>query len=301
MSIIKSYSVGDGDMFYIEHNTDNFSVIDCCYEDEDSRDENFEQIKQLAEKKGVVRFISTHPDEDHIKGLPEMDDKISIRNFYCVENKAIKKDESENFDKYCELRDSEKAYYVKKGCSRKWMNRSSDERGSAGINYLWPDVDNEEYKKALKKVEEGTDFNNISPIFTYSLENGARFMWMGDMENEFREKIKDSISWPKVDVLFAPHHGRESGKVSKDILDEMEVKLIVIGEAPSEYLDYYNGYNTITQNSTEDIIFNCVEGYIHIYVKKESYPYSTEFLENLDLEDESKGQYLGSLKTHESE
>lgn len=28
MSIIKSFSVGDGDMFYIDHNSDNFSIID---------------------------------------------------------------------------------------------------------------------------------------------------------------------------------------------------------------------------------------------------------------------------------
>lgn len=33
MSIIKSFSVGDGDMFYIDHNSDNFSIIDCCMDD----------------------------------------------------------------------------------------------------------------------------------------------------------------------------------------------------------------------------------------------------------------------------
>lgn len=30
MSIVKSYAVGAGDMFYIRHNTDNFTIIDCC-------------------------------------------------------------------------------------------------------------------------------------------------------------------------------------------------------------------------------------------------------------------------------
>ena len=29
MSIVKSLSVGNGDMFYIQHNSDNFTVIDC--------------------------------------------------------------------------------------------------------------------------------------------------------------------------------------------------------------------------------------------------------------------------------
>ena len=29
MSIVKSLSVGNGDMFYIKHNTENFTIIDC--------------------------------------------------------------------------------------------------------------------------------------------------------------------------------------------------------------------------------------------------------------------------------
>ena len=67
MSVVKSFSVGDGDMFYIDHNSDNFTTIDCCYSDDDNKETNFEEMKQLASKKGITRFISTHPDEDHIK------------------------------------------------------------------------------------------------------------------------------------------------------------------------------------------------------------------------------------------
>ena len=48
MSIIKSFSADNGDMFYINHNSVNFTTIDCCYEDDDSRDENFGEIKTLA-------------------------------------------------------------------------------------------------------------------------------------------------------------------------------------------------------------------------------------------------------------
>lgn len=29
MSIIKTLSVGNGDMFYIKHGSDNFTIIDC--------------------------------------------------------------------------------------------------------------------------------------------------------------------------------------------------------------------------------------------------------------------------------
>ena len=45
MSRIKSFSVGKGDMFYIDHNSDNFTTIDCCYKNEESREQNFEEIK----------------------------------------------------------------------------------------------------------------------------------------------------------------------------------------------------------------------------------------------------------------
>ena len=38
-------------------------------------------MKQLANKKGITRFISTHPDEDHIKGIEAFSEKVGIVNF----------------------------------------------------------------------------------------------------------------------------------------------------------------------------------------------------------------------------
>ena len=46
MSIIKSYSVGNGDMFYIKHGTDNFSIIDCCLYN-DKKDIIIKEILEL--------------------------------------------------------------------------------------------------------------------------------------------------------------------------------------------------------------------------------------------------------------
>ena len=34
MSKVKSFSVGNGDMFYIRHNSDNFTTIDSCLTDD---------------------------------------------------------------------------------------------------------------------------------------------------------------------------------------------------------------------------------------------------------------------------
>ena len=80
------------------------------------------------------------------------------------------------------------------------------------------------------------------------------------------------------------------------ILKKLKPHIVIIGEAPSKYLNYYPGYNTITQNSAGDIVFNCSGGYVDIYIEKESYSYDTNFLENKSKSDCSYGHYLGSLK-----
>lgn len=199
MSIIKSFSVGNGDTFYIKHGNDSFTVIDCCL-DESNIDDIIDEIITESKDKSIFRFISTHPDDDHIKGLKQLDDKIGIINFYCVKNDAIKDEETDDFSRYCELRDSEKHFYLYKGCSRKWLNKEDDERGSAGISILWPDISNDDYKNALENAESGKSPNNICPMIRYSLENGVTVLWMGDMETDFMEKIKDYVDFSEIDM-----------------------------------------------------------------------------------------------------
>lgn len=295
MSLIKSISVGNGDMFYIKHGSDNFTIID-CYMDETNKDDIINEIVEESKNKSIKRFISTHPDDDHIHGLKYLDDEINIINFYCVENKATKEDETEDFERYCELRDSDKPYYIYKGCSRCWLNENDAEKkyGSSGINILWPITSNEEYKEELKKAKNGESPNNISPIIKYSLQNGATVLWFGDLENDFMEKIKDEIELPKADIIFAPHHGRSSGKIPKEWLDAIEPKIIVIGEVPSEKINYLSGYNTITQNSAGDIIFDCGTGVVDIYVSNEKY--TVNYLKNKYLADKYNGTYIGTLE-----
>lgn len=292
MSRVRSFSVGEGDMFYIKHNSDNFTTIDCCISSALNRLAIFSEIQNESNGKNIKRFISTHPDDDHIRGLKEYDNQLGIVNFYCVDNDATKEDETVDFKTYCNLRDGEKHYYLYRGCQRKWMNISDDERKSAGINCLWPITSDLDYKQALSDAQKGDSPNNISPIITYSLENGAKFMWMGDLEHDFMKKIKDKISWPSIDILFAPHHGRDSGKVPEDVLKTLNPKIIVIGEAPSKDLNYYQGYNTITQNTAGDITFECTSNLVHVYVSSENY--SINYLRNTDHPN-SFGNYIGTL------
>jgi beta-lactamase superfamily II metal-dependent hydrolase len=292
MSTIKSFAVGNGDMFYINHGTDNFTIIDCFLNNENT-EIILDQIGPLSKGKGATRVISTHPDDDHIRGIESLDDKITIRNFYCVKNRAIKDDWTESFGRYCQLRDDpKKAFYIYKGCTRRWMNQSDKERGESGIKILWPDPKNQHFKDALALAEESGSPNNISAVIKYTLQNGVRALWLGDLETEFMRSIEAELDTSPVHILFAPHHGRETGRIPTSILEKLNPKIIVIGEANSQHLHYYPNYNLITQLSAGDVIFECVENKVHVFTSKE---YAVDFHLDDDQMSLDGAFYVGTL------
>lgn len=113
------------------------------------------------------------------------------------------------------------------------------------------------------------------------------------METDFMEDIEHDLELPAVDILFAPHHGRDSAKIPQSLLDQMSPKIIVIGEALSRHLNYYNGYNTITQNSAGDITFECASKLVHIYVSNDSY--GVDFLDYYQCND-TYGRYIETVE-----
>jgi beta-lactamase superfamily II metal-dependent hydrolase len=290
MSVVKSFAVGAGDTFYILHNTDSFTVIDCDLSDENAP-RIIGELKQCATGKGIVRIISTHPDEDHFGGIHLLDDAMPIQNFYVVKNRAIKDQNTDSFRRYCQLRDGDKAYYVHKGCSRKWLNQGDEVRHSAGIHFLWPDLSNAHFKTALASCDAGESYNNTSAVVRYSIQDGASFLWLGDLETEFMEDISNSIELPKTTIVFAAHHGRDSGRIPHAWLERLDPQIIVIGEAPSRHLNYYTGYKIITQNRAGDITMDCVGDKVHFYVSNDTY-----YNKSLDDEGETRfPNYVGSI------
>lgn len=290
MAIIKSFAVGAGDMFYIRHDSDNFTIIDCDL-GEDNADDIIAELRTESADKSVKRFICTHPDEDHFGGLHWLDDAMPIQNFYVVKNQAVKDEDTDSFQRYCHLRDGPKAFYIFKGCTRKWMNLSDDERGSSGISILWPDVTNSHFKEALAACDAGESYNNTSAVIRYHLEGGASVMWLGDLETDFMENIVDSINLTKTTIVFAAHHGRDSGKIPHSWLDKLDPQIIIIGEAPSRHLNYYTGYKTITQNMAGHITMECIGDRVHFYVSNDDVVHR-----GLDQENQTAfPNYLGSI------
>jgi beta-lactamase superfamily II metal-dependent hydrolase len=292
MSIVKSYSVGKGDMFYIRHDTDNFTIIDCDLGD-DNAHAIIEDIKSAKAGKGIERFICTHPDEDHFGGLHLLDDAISIVNFYVVKNQAVKDVDTDSFTRYCALRDGDKAFYISKGCTRKWMNVSDETRKSAGIQVLWPDTSNAHFQQALAACGAGESYNNTSAVIRYSIREGASFLWLGDLETQFMKDITDGINLTKTTIVFASHHGRDSGKIPDAWLEKLDPQIIVIGEAPSRHLHYYTGYKTVTQNKAGDITMECLDDKVNFYVS--SATYSNTALTDEGRQDIGSDKYIGSI------
>lgn len=301
MSIVKSFSVGEGDMFYIKHASDNFTTIDCCLSydsDTTSRKESIlSEIERESKGKNIHRFISTHPDEDHISGLVDYDNRFGIVNFYRVDNTTTKYwSESDDFKRYKYLRDnSEKKFALSKDCSRRWMNQSNEERGSSGLFCLWPIVSNKKYQDALSVAAKGGSPNNISPVIRYAIDDFS-FLWMGDMETEMQEEFEANVNVVPTTIVFAPHHGRKSGRIPAALLQKLSPSLIVVGEAPCEDLCYYSGYNTITQNSSGDILFDVNENYIDIFVANQMYNKDMGLIKRYSYIPHAGMHYMGSIK-----
>jgi len=283
LGVVKSFSFPDGeirgDTFYIKHLSNNFTVIDCFLKDEKAKnaDRNNRRSGIISEIKKesvgrVCRFISTHPDNDHILGIEELDKEWPIRNFYSVEN-DIPKNDDVSLSKYIELKNSQKCP-LRKHVVRKWLNKDGDGHYSSGITVLWPKINNAEYREALKKVADTPDGeppkpNNISCVLLYRVKGGASYLWMGDMESdmqkEFFDECKNELT--HIDVLFHPHHGRESSRPPAELFEKLSPLVVVIGNAPDEHLNRDHPDLTITQNMQGDVEFvnDVARKLVHVY------------------------------------
>lgn len=67
----------NGDMFYIKHGLDKFTMIDCNLNNR-NQEIILEKLIEESSSKVISMFISTHPDKDRISGLSYIEEKIGI-------------------------------------------------------------------------------------------------------------------------------------------------------------------------------------------------------------------------------
>ncbi|RZK39071.1 MAG: MBL fold metallo-hydrolase [Pedobacter sp.] len=305
MSVIHFLNVLEGDCNIIKHDSNRVTVIDVsnAYNEVDTEEEkavknsemrklmlartqvptgkkDYEQKKtpdnpvQYLKKHGIkdiFRFIITHPDMDHLDGIRDLFTEFNITNTWDTDNlKYI--DPNGNF-----------AGYNKEDWEFYRKLRAGQFTGTARKTYHAKDVNeyySSDYIKVLaptpaliKQANDSGNFNDSSYVLLYTppKKNGGKwkFLFAGDSEDSTWEYILENFQEEvkNVDVLFAPHHGRGSGR-DYTFLKTLNPKVTLFGNASSKHLDY-NAYEPtrITNNQAGYIIIDIDEEKITFYVK----------------------------------
>lgn len=130
----------------------------------------------------------------------------------------------------------------------------------------------------VKQANESTgDYHDLSYVllFTPPKKDGGRWkiIFSGDSHDASWEYIikKHANELKDIDILFAPHHGRDSTR-NYDFLETLSPKITLFGNASSEHLAYdkYNDVR-ITNNQAGYIVMDINEDRIEICVKNKEF------------------------------
>ena len=306
MSRIHFLNVLEGDCNVIEHDSKRITVIDVsnAYNDYDTerekavkqsqrRKDMYERTKVPSDKKDykqkrtpdnpihylkehnikdIFRFILTHPDMDHMDGIKDFFDEFNVINFWDTDNtKEISNKVAtggyniDDWKFYKEIRDSKITP----------CNRLTYYSGNRNQYY------NDDFIEILSPTSEilmtCNDYENWNDssyviLFTPPRSNGRKWkiLFAGDSEDCTWEQIiaNHSDKVKDIDILFAPHHGRDSGR-SYEFLKTLRPKTTLFGNASSKHLAYgcYRSNVKITNNQAGYVILDVSENTLKIYVK----------------------------------
>ena len=314
MSIIHFLNVKDGDCSVIQHSTNHVSVIDVCNAfkvEEEPREMslaernirksgvlgNFNRkeypdnpIAYLQDRgiRSVFRFIATHPDMDHLDGIKAFFEEFRPVNFWDTDNaKAIDNFNTARFNYddwefYQTLRDNNpdtepKRLVLYSGAKGAYYNQNADSSsGGDGLHILAPTPG------LIQAANEIHDYNDASYVVLYRT-HGRRILFSGDAHDEtWAHVLQDHLSdVANVDVLIAPHHGRDSGR-SYEFLKVLNPTLTLFGNARCEHLAYSAWHNNkllfITNNQAGTIIMNVDSTALTVYASYE--PFAKKFCED---------------------
>ncbi len=295
MGIIHFLNVNEGDCTLIQHTSGHNTVIDVS--NSNNVDSVFESASGNHRQKEhpvnpveylkdfgvdtIFRFILTHPDMDHMDGISSLFDNFSVLNFWDTPNNKVMDSDSDfgKYDKkdwefYQKIRKSKtspKVLNLLAGSKGAYYNETENgESGADGLYILAPT------QELIDDANETKEYNDCSYVILYKV-NDKKIIFSGDSAEKTWDYILENhkADVTDVDVLIAPHHGRETGGNS-DYLDVLNPKLTLFGNAESQYLDYDSwisrGLDHITNNQANCIILNAdSENGIAVYVTYETF------------------------------
>lgn len=195
----------------------------------------------------IFRFISTHPHKDHIKGIKTVFGSIPVVNFWDIEHGFQPDKNGDDWEEYKE--DWEFYEAARKSQTDPKILRYTDAEtprpywDEDRIEVLSPSKELHDFvhtkEDGTKRTTEeiGGVLNNLSYVLLVRI-NGLKVLLAGDAEAKCWEYIlahhKDKIK--DVDILKAPHHGRESA-FHEEAVKIMNPKYIVFSASEGcEYL-----------------------------------------------------------------
>ncbi len=297
-------NVGEGDCNIIEHNSGRVSVIDINFlrskfKDLLSRSIRKRMIAEL-EKRGnysqkenpehpieylqnllnddlsIFRFILTHPDLDHMRGITDLFNTFEIQNFWDTKNSKEMEEfqsdsDEEDWNFYQKIRNNEE--------NPKVLHLYRDSKSECcwtqdGIKILSPTL------KIVEEANEKEDWNMLSYILLVE-EDDLKIVLAGDSTDDSWDDIikhyknEGQISLLEdVDVLVAPHHGRKSN-TDYEFLKIMKPKLTLIGNAQSKDLNYsaYDRYSKrkLTNNQAGNVVIQKVNNNWYVLITNKSF------------------------------
>lgn len=307
MAKIHFLNVVEGDCSIIQHDNGHVTMIDICCGNLDASGVTRQMLSLSESLKGIngdfkqkayptnpvvylkehginclFRYIQTHPDMDHMDGLKNLAENVSILNFWDTDhNKVQIFDENGksgrylkvDWDCYSVLRRSNsnpKSLFYYDGTSNKYY--AEDDNGLLKddfIKILSPTP------ALVSAANDAKDWNDCSYVILYCIQ-GRKLLFCGDADmntiSHLIEKHVDDIS--DLDILIAPHHGRDSDK-DFSFLDIMKPKLTLIGNAKSEHLAYSEWnkrhLNHITNNQGGNILLDVRDGAINVCCSNRSF------------------------------
>ena len=309
MSVIHFLNVLEGDCNIIQHDSGRISVIDVCnaYNDDDTPAEkavqaykkkilfdtkvpvgkiDFKQkadpdnpikyIKNRLQRNDIFRFIITHPDMDHLDGIKDFYNEFTVTNTWDSDNtkelpagSGDGRYNRDDWDFYRQIREGKysKTYRLtySAGADAQYFNEDM-------IKVLCPTT------ALIRQANEiAGDFHDLSYVLLYTpptQEGGHwKILFAGDSHDSSWEYIlrNHRSQVENVDILFAPHHGRDSGRDYK-FLDILKPKLTLFGNASSEHLAYSQYRKTrITNNQAGHIILDINPKRSKVYVKNQEF------------------------------
>lgn len=198
-----------------------------CIDAGKNNDTDFSPYERMRTKYNVTDLdylIISHPDRDHIEGLPALIEHLGEPRVLC-RNRS--------------LPDEEKYGDCQSECIK--IFKSLDERYTASIDYTDSPCNplingNVRISTFYNNYQDGMIKNDSSVVAFYRFKDHL-FVMPGDIETkgwsmlreQYIDKFQSIKEGTKTTTLVAPHHGRSSA-YSREMIDDLSPNLILISD-----------------------------------------------------------------------